>query len=70
MMGGMPCIRGLRVPGATVMATFADGLSEAEIPADLPYLEREDIIGSCTSPLRTPPITQGENPLFDRGIAL
>lgn len=31
---------------ATVVTMFPDGLSEAEIPADLPYLEREDIVES------------------------
>ena len=46
VMGGMPCIRGLRVPVATVVTMFADGLSEAESLADLPYLEHEDIVES------------------------
>lgn len=41
--GGMPCIRGLRIPVATVVAMLADGLSEAEILRDLPDLEAEDI---------------------------
>ena len=30
-MGGIPCIRGLRVPVATVVAMVADGMTEAEI---------------------------------------
>lgn len=42
-MGGMPCIRGLRVPVATVVSMVADGMTADEILADLPYLEREDI---------------------------
>jgi uncharacterized protein (DUF433 family) len=42
-MGGMPCIRGLRVPVATVVGMIADGLTEAEILAAYPDLEREDI---------------------------
>ena len=42
-MGGMPCIRGLRVPVATIVALIAEGLSEDEILADYPYIEREDI---------------------------
>ena len=42
-MGGVPCIRDLRVPVATVVAMVADGMSAEEILADLPYLEREDI---------------------------
>ena len=43
VMGGMPCIRGLRVPVATVLSMVADGMSTDEIVADLPYLEPEDI---------------------------
>ena len=42
-MGGMPCIRGLRVPVATVVGMIADGLTEAEILAAYPDLEREDL---------------------------
>jgi uncharacterized protein (DUF433 family) len=42
-MGGVPCVRGLRIPVATVVAMVADGMSEAEILAAYPSLEREDI---------------------------
>ena len=42
-MGGVPCIRGLRIPVATVVGMVADGLSEAEILAACPDLEREDL---------------------------
>ena len=41
-MGGVPCIRGLRIPVATVVGMVADGMSEAEILAAYPDLERED----------------------------
>jgi uncharacterized protein (DUF433 family) len=43
MMGGMPCIRHLRVPVATVVSMVADGMTASEILVDLPYLEAEDI---------------------------
>ena len=43
VMGGLPCIRGLRVPVATVVAMVADGMSVAEIVDDFPYLEAEDV---------------------------
>ncbi|MGD0254645.1 MAG: DUF433 domain-containing protein [Acidimicrobiales bacterium] len=43
VMDGMPCIRGLRVPVATVVAMVADGMTVEEILTDLPYLEREDV---------------------------
>jgi uncharacterized protein (DUF433 family) len=42
-MGGMPCIRGLRISVATVVAMVADGMSTDEILAAYPDLERDDI---------------------------
>jgi uncharacterized protein (DUF433 family) len=42
-MGGMPCIRGLRIPVATVVGMVADGMSEKEILEAFPDLRREDI---------------------------
>jgi uncharacterized protein (DUF433 family) len=41
-MGGTPCIRGLRIPVATVVGMLADGMTRAEILAASPDLERED----------------------------
>ena len=46
MMGGMPCIRGLRFPVATVLAMLADGMSQSEILAEHPLLEAADIAES------------------------
>ncbi|MSR65522.1 MAG: DUF433 domain-containing protein [Verrucomicrobiae bacterium] len=42
-MGGEPCIRGLRIPVATVVGMVADGMTETEILKAYPDLEREDI---------------------------
>lgn len=42
-MGGVPCIRGLRIPIATVVDMVADGLTEKEILAAFPDLQAEDI---------------------------
>jgi uncharacterized protein (DUF433 family) len=42
-MGGVPCIRGLRIPVATVVGMVADGMSDQEILAAYPDLEAEDI---------------------------
>lgn len=42
-MNGQPCIRGLRIPVATVVAMVADGMTADEIVADLPDLENEDV---------------------------
>lgn len=42
-MGGVPCIRGLRIPVATVVDMLADGMTREEILAAYPDLEAEDI---------------------------
>jgi uncharacterized protein (DUF433 family) len=42
-MGGVPCIRELRIPVATVVSMVADGMSTAEILSAYPDLEAEDI---------------------------
>ena len=42
-MGGVPCIRGLRIPVATVVAMVADSMTEAEILEAYPDLDAEDI---------------------------
>jgi uncharacterized protein (DUF433 family) len=42
-MGGVPCIRELRFPVASVVAMVADRMSEDEILTGHPDLEREDI---------------------------
>ncbi len=43
IMGGVPCIRGLRIPVATVLQMLADGMSNNEILKAYPDLELEDI---------------------------
>ena len=42
-MGGVACIRGLRIPVATVVGMVAEGMSDEEILLAYPDLEREDI---------------------------
>ena len=42
-MGGVPCIRGLRIPVATVVGMIADGMKEEDILKFYPDLEIEDI---------------------------
>ena len=42
-MGGVPCIRSLRIPVATIVGMFADGMREAEILEAYPDLEGADI---------------------------
>ena len=42
-MGGMPCIRGLRIPVATVVGMVADGMTTEEILKAYPDLEQGDV---------------------------
>ena len=42
-MGGVPCVRHLRIPVATVLRLLAGGLAEREIVAQYPDLQVEDI---------------------------
>lgn len=42
-MGGRPCIRGLRMPVATIVRMAASGMSHAEIVEEHPELEPADI---------------------------
>lgn len=42
-MGGVPCIRNLRIPVATVVEMVADGMTPAEILKAYPDLEAADI---------------------------
>ena len=42
-MGGLPCIRGLRIPVATVVGMVGEGMAEAEILSAYPDLEVEDV---------------------------
>jgi len=42
-MDGVPCIRGLRIPVATVVGMISDGMTEEEIFEAYPDLEHGDI---------------------------
>jgi len=42
-MGGLPCVRGLRFPVATVVAMVADGMTVDEILVEHPDLEADDV---------------------------
>ena len=42
-MGGVPCIRGLRISIATIVSMVADGMTRDEILSAYPDLEAEDI---------------------------
>ena len=42
-MGGIPCIRGLRIPVATIVGMVAENMSQQEILQAYPDLEPDDI---------------------------
>lgn len=43
LMAGVPTIRGMRIPVATVVQTSADGVTVEETLRELPDLEPEDV---------------------------
>ena len=43
VMGGKPCIRGMRVTAGMVVAALSTGQTASQVLADYPYLEAEDI---------------------------
>lgn len=49
VMGGMPCIRGLRVPVATVVSMVADEMTVQEILADMPTWSARTSLRPCDS---------------------
>lgn len=52
VMGGKPCIRGMRVTVGMILGEIGAGATIDEILADFPYLEREDILqaAQCCPP--------------------
>lgn len=64
IMGGVPCIRGTRIPVSTVVGLFAQGLGIDEVLADYPQLTPDDVraalefaaaaVSERQLPLRTP----------------
>jgi uncharacterized protein (DUF433 family) len=72
VMGGKPCIRGMRVTVGTIVGLIASGATPEEILADYPYLEAEDIPAALSYaawrseeidiPLTDPPAPMGRKP--------
>lgn len=48
VMGGKPCIRGMRVTVGTVVGLMASGKAIEEVLASYPYIEREDVLQALT----------------------
>ena len=49
VMGGKPCIRGMRVTVGAIVGLVASGKTVDEVLADYPYLEREDILEALSN---------------------
>lgn len=46
IMAGVPCIKGTRIPVATIVSMVAEGVTAEEILADFPQLTAEDVADS------------------------
>ena len=44
VMGGKPCIRGMRVTVGTIVGFIATGKTVEDILAEYPYLEHDDVM--------------------------
>ena len=64
IMGGVPCVRGTRIPVSTIVGLLAEGYDADAVLADFPQLSAEDVRGALEFaaaavaerqlPLRTP----------------
>jgi uncharacterized protein (DUF433 family) len=45
-MGGLPCIRGLRIPVSTVIGQLAAGRTHQQVLEDFPDLSEEDVLAA------------------------
>jgi uncharacterized protein (DUF433 family) len=45
-MGGLPCIRGMRVTVSMVLGQLAGGSTIEQVLADYPYVERADVLAA------------------------
>ena len=45
-MGGVPCVRGLRIPVATVVGLLAQGMTHQQVLREYPDLTPEDLLAA------------------------
>lgn len=43
VMAGVPCIRGTRIPVATIVGMVAEGMATTDILTDFPQLSEQDV---------------------------
>lgn len=63
-MGGLPCIRDLRIPVSAILGQLAAGREVEEILEDFPDLERDDILAALEYAAAA--VQEGELPLAAR----
>ena len=44
IMGGVPCLRGIRIPVATILGLLGEGLTPADVLTDHPHLVLQDVL--------------------------
>lgn len=69
-MGGVPCIRGLRIPVATVVGMVADGMTTEEILEAYPDLEEVDVQEALKYAAEAVRGGSGQSSFFDRSRTL
>ena len=70
VMGGKPCIRGMRVTVGMIVGQIGAGRSIDDLLADFPYLEREDVVQALRYAER--PVREGDmlfGPRYEPGPA-
>jgi uncharacterized protein (DUF433 family) len=65
-MGGLPCIRELRVTVSMVLGQLAADRTIEQLPADYPYLEREDVLAALEYGAAR--VNERELPFTDAGL--
>ena len=48
VMGGKPCVRGMRVTVCTLVGLMASGKTIDEVLAAYPYIEKQDVLEALT----------------------
>ena len=65
VMAGVPCIKGTRIPVASVVAMVAEGIGPEQIIADFPQLQPDDIKDALRYAAAV--VDEGELPLRSAG---
>ncbi|HRE61884.1 MAG TPA: DUF433 domain-containing protein [Micropepsaceae bacterium] len=70
ILGGKPCIRGMRISVEQIVRWFASGGSEAELTSQFPFLERDDVRAALLYASRVSSITRMSGEALNRAAAL